>query len=319
VGTEATANGLKDESYLESKMASITAGIEIVATSRFFVLNNILNDPAPLPYTDLTSFIEPGKLVELGEYLAEQHLFDFDTDAHPNNDKSGGDQSYSIKNFNAAGRKHADAIELQDQTGYGDEINWPFSDFRDCRVRRGSAEYWRSNANAERLPGLVRFVDQLPFFQSTGKVTIILSKAGSEGMEHVDHKYNDWVSEFVWVRTGVGPTKEFFVRDGVGDKRYATTPACCLWFDDHHAHCIDPTKESAYSIRIDGVFTDDWRAYLCDVGVFGSQSPSLERTEGGLCGVLGAQRGEVLSSSALEMYSASLASAAAECALLAKQ
>ena len=97
-------------------------------------------------------------------------------------------------------------------------------------------------------------------------------------MEHVDHKYDNWVSEFVWIRTGVGPVKRFFVRDADGEKRYVhgggevngeadgsfsppspESAAACVWFDDHHCHCTDTIDEACYSIRVDGVFTDAFR------------------------------------------------------------
>ena len=96
-------------------------------------------------------------------------------------------------------------------------------------------------------------------------------------MEHVDHKFDDWVSEFVWIRTGVGPAKRFFVRDADGEKRYVRggvengeegdsfsppsneSAAACVWFDDHHCHCTDTIEEACYSIRVDGVFNDTFR------------------------------------------------------------
>jgi hypothetical protein len=243
------------------------------------------------PITDLTSFVAAGELKDLGEYLAVQNLFDFNAVS----------DFTTVKEFPAAGRKHADAIELQDRGGYGDDETWPASfGFRECRGRRGSAEFWRHNANAAQLPVLVAFVDRLPFFESTGKVTIILSNAGDTGVEHCDHKFDDLVSEFVWLRTGVGPRKQFFVRDADGNKCYlkekkiGDDDGACVWFDDHHSHSYDPIDEACYSIRIDGVFTDAFRKHICSVGVFHKQSVDGS-TVGGLCAVLGAQRGAPLS------------------------
>jgi hypothetical protein len=120
-----------------------------------------------------------------------------------------------------------------------------------------------------------------------------LSQIGDLGAEHVDHKFDNLVSEFVWLRTGVGPRKDFFVRDADGNKRYVEEKesegeGACLWFDDHHTHSIDPVVEPRYSIRIDGIFNDKFRHYICRVGTFCSQSPD-GATLGGLCGVLRAQ------------------------------
>lgn len=117
---------------------------------------------------------------------------------------------------------------------------------------------------------------------------------GTKGCEHVDHKFDDFVSEFVWIRTGVGPTKDFYVRDSAGDKRYIETDkdggkSAVVWFHDRHSHCADENiNEDCYSIRIDGVFTDYWRSYLCKVGVFAQQSSSGESC-GGFREILRAQ------------------------------
>lgn len=280
----------------------------IVSTSKFAVyclVSPVSVSFAPLrpllPFTDLTDFVKAGAIEELGEYLATKPLFDF----NGKSDSTG----FIRTDFSAAGRKHADEIKLHDRCGFGEDANWPEAfDFRDCRALRGSAEYWRHNRNAVLLPDLVTFVDNLPFFVQTGKITIILSPAGSHGVEHVDHKFEDLVSEFVWLRTGVGHSKRFFIRDADGDKRYVekdSTEAvketagrgygecdrqgCCIWFDDHHAHNTESSKESTYSIRVDGVFTDEFRAHICSIGVFSKAS---------LRAVLEAQRSSPLSPAA---------------------
>ncbi|KAI2511145.1 hypothetical protein MHU86_3280 [Fragilaria crotonensis] len=257
---------------------------------------------APCPYTDLTHFIAFGELHELGVYLAAQNLFDF-----------------AFTEFAAAGRRHADSIDLQTRTGHGENIDWPAGfGFFECRANRGSAEYWRHNDNAARLPELVAFVDRLPFFESTGKVTIVLSQAGDRGAEHVDHKFDDLVSEFVWIRTGVGPRKEFFIRDACGTKCYVDDKksegeGICLWFDDHHTHSIDPIIEACYSIRIDGVFNDAFRNYICNVGTFCRQSAG-GATSGSLSEVLRSQRtSEPLSIAASQSIKAATDKAHAAC------
>ena len=167
---------------------------ELLSTEKFYVYSIIIPLEAsqtfssPAPITDLTHFIHDGELYRLGTYLSTMNLF-----------QAG---EYDHREFAAAGRKHADSIELQDRSGGGDDgAKWPSSfGFKECRERRGSAEFWRHNDNSIRLPELVSFVERLPFFTSTGKVTIILSVGGSKGIEHVDHKFDDFVSEFVWIR-----------------------------------------------------------------------------------------------------------------------
>jgi hypothetical protein len=100
----------------------------------------------------------------------------------------GNTEQFARVEFAAAGRKHADAIELQDQTGFGDCLQWPAEyGFRECRERRGSAEFWRHNSNAKRLPQLVSFVDRLPFFESTGKQGCIFITYITYNMSYITH------------------------------------------------------------------------------------------------------------------------------------
>ena len=245
--------------------------LELKATRKFSVFELISPPQVVVPFTDLTSFVNADELRALDLYLAERDLFNF--------------QAHEVCVFAAACRKHGDAIELHTKTGWPDEYG-----FEECRRNRGNGEYWRPNANAARLPGLVAFVARLPFFERTGKVTIILSAAGSCGAEHVDHKFDGWVSEFVWLRVA-SSAKRFYVR-GVGPdppRHYVGVPgrACVVWFDDHLAHCIAPAEEDSYSIRIDGVFTPAWRKRLAQVGQCGEQ---VLRSAGGLNAVLAAQR-----------------------------
>ena len=113
------------------------------------------------PYTDLTSYIAAGELEALGEYIGLM------MNATPGGDGGGGgggSGGLTHSEFAAAGRKHADAIVLTDRVGYGTDL-WPETyGFLECRQRRGSAEHWRHNRNAELLPEIVAFVDRLPMF-----------------------------------------------------------------------------------------------------------------------------------------------------------
>ena len=97
-------------------------------------------------------------------------------------------------------------------------------------------------------------------------------------MEHVDHKFDDFVSEFVWVSCGGDVAKNFFIRDADGDKRYvrgcgagsgegpgdsysppsseSAEPGACVWFDDHfqrchflHASCTTVSSVCGHGVR----------------------------------------------------------------------
>lgn len=130
--------------------------------------------PAPAgtqPFTDLDSFLKQDVLDTLHADLTAQigELLD--------------DEDFINREFRAACRKHADAVELQDRVSWPEEYG-----FKECRQNRGNPIYWQPNYNRTRLGCLAKFVEDLPFFEYTGKVTIIMNQPGVPGIEHVDHR-----------------------------------------------------------------------------------------------------------------------------------
>jgi hypothetical protein len=225
--------------------------------------------------------------------------------------------------FAAEGGKYGDALELctRDTSGWCQDAFAAFSsadDFKQCRGHRGDPTTWRPNHNGRvLLPGVLAFANQLPFFDPghVGKVAIIVNELNSRGVEHVDHRFDDLVSEFVWVRTQ-SSTKRFFVRDPATQQKHFVGQnnnpsklasdsedrqidptrgvsegcggggAAVCWFDDHLPHCLEQRADGPqFSLRIDGRFTPAFRAFVAAVGRFGVQSKAGQ-TEGGLAGVL---------------------------------
>ena len=118
-------------------------------------------------------------------------------------------------------------------------------------------------------PGVFDFVRASPIFSSTGKIAILKNERGCRGVEHVDHRLPDLVSEFVWVRPAWS-TKQFFVKDACLRKHVVPPSVRVLWFDDHLPHGIHPVDADAQvSIRVDGVFRPLFREYVCRFGMFG--------------------------------------------------
>jgi hypothetical protein len=66
--------------------------------------------------------------------------------------------------------------------------------------------------------------------------------------------------EFIWFRTNLN--KPFFMLDPrTGEKR--TVRSHSAWFDTvNQYHGGEATGELAFSIRVDGVFSDDFRALI---------------------------------------------------------
>lgn len=238
---------------------------------------------AAVPFVDLTEFVDPKKLDQLGAYLLERRVHELSS-------------ANEFVPFIAESRKYADAIELADR----DTSTWcedafcarsTQDDFKQCRAHRGDPRTWRSNANASRLGELTEFARSLPFFERVGKVAVIVNQPDSLGVEHCDHRLPDLVSEFVWIRPP-GSTKRFFVRHPISGAAVTVrataatndddaTTACVCWFDDHLNHCLMPSPEpNQLSIRVDGRFTPEFRALICLRGTFARLQPVGKRDGG---------------------------------------
>ena len=156
------------------------------------------DDDKKTPFTDLTEFVDPVELQALDDYLMS-HI-DF-SDGKPNL-KDG-----KMALFVAEGRKYSDALELSDR----DTSVWcqdtfvaysSYDDFVQDRAHRGDPKTWRPNHNGRvLLPGVLEFCQRLPMLSRLGKITIIANHPGFKGIEHVDHRIDELVSEFVWIRT----------------------------------------------------------------------------------------------------------------------
>lgn len=205
---------------------------------KFTVKQNILT-----PFLDLDRFINIKKLKQLNRYLEK---IDF--------------TQYNYINFNANKKKHANALYLTDR------INWKKNyGFREHRKYLSDSFYWKKNKNWYNLHRLSRFIKQLPFFESVGKITIIFNEPNIPGSAHCDHKFPNLVSEFIWLRTN--KKKQFYVSSNKTKQNFYVN-GYCGWFDDHHMHNITPINQKCFSIRIDGKFNSYFRNYISKFGVF---------------------------------------------------
>lgn len=107
---------------------------------------------------------------------------------------------------------------------------------------------------AEQLPEVVEFIKTLPF-KSIGRIMLIFDKGEASITPHRDHVYSDQCHEFIWFNSN--KKKKFYVYHS-GVKKYITSYSA--WFDTvNQFHGADPAGELNYSIRVDGIFTDEFR------------------------------------------------------------
>ena len=133
-------------------------------------------------------------------------------------------------------------------------------------------EQWSASRDAEEFSELMDFIATLPF-AATGRMLIMYDPEGGAVTAHRDHDSIDLCHEFVWLRSNCD--KPFFVLNPVtAEKRYIAGHSA--WFDTvNQYHGADATGELAWSIRVDGRFTDEFRKMMPEGGENPASRPAL--------------------------------------------
>lgn len=118
-------------------------------------------------------------------------------------------------------------------------------------------DLWRRSEEADLFPELMNFIDTLPF-QATGRMIIMYDDSGRAVSAHRDHDSQELCHEFIWFRTSL--RKPFYMLNPETDEKlYVRSSAA--WFDTvNQYHGADPSGGGlSFSIRVDGVFTHEFR------------------------------------------------------------
>ncbi|HWT12617.1 MAG TPA: hypothetical protein VN231_07680 [Allosphingosinicella sp.] len=120
-------------------------------------------------------------------------------------------------------------------------------------------DLWEPSEDAEEFRELMDFIATLPF-RATGRMIIMYDDSGRAVTAHRDHDSPDLCHEFIWLRTNFD--KPFYMLDpDTGEKLYVESHTA--WFDTvNQYHGADPSPGLAFSIRVDGVFSDDFRSLI---------------------------------------------------------
>lgn len=133
-------------------------------------------------------------------------------------------------------------------------------------------DYWQPSEDAAHYAPLMDFIATLPF-KATGRMLIIYDDSGRAVPAHRDHDSSDLCHEFIWFRTSL--TKPFYMIDPVSDEKlYVASHSA--WFDTvNQFHGADANGELSISIRVDGIFSDAFRAQIPFPSSNRSAAPSL--------------------------------------------
>jgi hypothetical protein len=133
-------------------------------------------------------------------------------------------------------------------------------------------DVWEPTEEAAAFSELMEFIATLPF-QRTARMMIIYDDVARPVSAHRDHDSTDLLHEFVWFRTNLD--KPFFMLNpATGERRYVRS--YCAWFDTvNQFHGGDGSRGLAWSIRVDGEFTDAFRALMPAPASNRASTPSL--------------------------------------------
>lgn len=135
-----------------------------------------------------------------------------------------------------------------------------------------TADAWRPTPAAERFSGLMDFVATLPFERTT-RIIVMCDDRGREVTMHRDHANPDRLHEFVWFRTNL--SKPFYVTDRRRERR-VYVESHTAWFDTvNQFHGADAADRLTISMRVDGRFTEAFRAQIPRPSRNPASTPSL--------------------------------------------
>jgi hypothetical protein len=132
-------------------------------------------------------------------------------------------------------------------------------------------DVWRPSAAAEEFTLLMEFIRQLPF-KATGRMLIMYDDVPRQVPAHRDHVETEVLHDFIWFRTNL--KKPFYMLNHTtGEKAYVESYSA--WFDTvNQFHGSDAVEGLTFSIRVDGIFTDEFRKLIPTPSVNKACTPS---------------------------------------------
>ena len=120
-------------------------------------------------------------------------------------------------------------------------------------------DLWSLSEEAAEFADLMTFIETLPF-KARGRMLIIYDEQGRAVTAHRDHDSQELCHEFIWFRTNF--EKPFFMLNPETGERLDVS-SHSAWFDTvNQYHGADATGGLAWSIRVDGIFSDEFREHI---------------------------------------------------------
>jgi hypothetical protein len=133
-------------------------------------------------------------------------------------------------------------------------------------------DLWEPTPDTEEFTPLMEFIATLPF-AATGRTLIMYDPSGRAVSAHKDHDSVELCHEFIWFRTN--RDKPFYMLNPETSER-AYVAGHAAWFDTvNQFHGADASGGLSFSIRVDGVFNDDFRSRIPFPETNRAAAPSL--------------------------------------------
>lgn len=132
-------------------------------------------------------------------------------------------------------------------------------------------EVWKPTEATNEFAMLIEFIATLPF-KTTGRMMIIYDDDAREVPAHRDHVKTEIVHDFIWFRTN--HSKPFYMLNyHTGERKYVD--GYSAWFDTvNQFHGSDPCEGLSFSIRVDGIFTDEFKEKIQKPSFNAASTPS---------------------------------------------
>ena len=146
-----------------------------------------------------------------------------------------------------------------------------YSERPDSYFDLDQTELWHPTIYANEFALLMDFIRTLPF-RATGRMLIMYDNVAREVPAHRDHLETEICHEFLWFRTNL--RKPFFMLNHrTNEKKYVESYSA--WFDSvNQYHGSDPVDGLSFSIRVDGIFSDELRAAVPKPALNPASTPS---------------------------------------------
>jgi hypothetical protein len=130
---------------------------------------------------------------------------------------------------------------------------------------------WRPTDASTEFSLLMDFIATLPF-KSTGRMLIMYDDEPREVPAHRDHTETEVLHDFVWFRTNLN--KPFYVLNYITGERQDVS-GYSAWFDTvNQFHGSGAADGLAFSIRVDGIFSDEFKEKIPRPAFNAASTPS---------------------------------------------